>query len=91
MAKFGRSWWRFSVHRPCISYHHLLVYVDACNTQNAISLLGFMNMSQDFTDIPLAHVCNCVCCFVYVKGHESDVCGVLRVICRRLMCCCIYH
>ena len=69
MAKFGRSRWRLSVHTPCISYHHPLVYVDACNTQNAISLLGFRNMSQDCTDIPLAHVCNFVSCFLYVKGH----------------------
>ena len=36
-------------------------------------------MSQYFTVIPLAHVCNCVCCFVYVKGHESDVCGEICI------------
>jgi hypothetical protein len=30
-------------------------------------------MAQDLTDIPLAHVCNCVCCILHEKDVESDM------------------
>jgi hypothetical protein len=68
MAKFGRSWWRFSVHTSYISYHHPLVFVDARNTQNEITLDGFRNMVQDFTDVPQLHLCICcVCCLLHER------------------------
>jgi hypothetical protein len=60
---------------PCVSYHHPLVFVDARNTQNEITLDGFRNMVQDFTDVPQVHVCICVCCLLHERGVESDMFG----------------
>ena len=76
MGKFGRSWWRFNVHSPYLSYHPPLGFFDARKTQNERSLEGFRYMVQVFTDVLLAHVCVFVCCLL----HESIVgCDMFQV------------
>ena len=48
-------------------------------------------MVLDLTDVPLAHVCNNVCCILHEKVVEREMLGVLRVVCSRRICCCTCH
>ena len=67
------------VGRDLVFIYHVLpslptlVFGDARNRHNEITLERVGNMSHVFTDNPPTRVCICVCCLFY----ESVVCSVM--------------
>ena len=95
VGKLWGIWWRFSVYFACFAPSPTLVFVNARNRHNVITLERIGNMVQVFAGIPPRHVCVCIC-FLFMKawfkvlyfGVERYffMCSLMVVLSRCLFC-----